>query len=143
MEDFRFDPNSTKNQGRWRLRNPNDFKEMWTETKTGYDGINYIVGILEDSNNAIQAIRFNKNIWSEQKAADWWQEHKAEYCKTWTEDDWQTWLKWRQERIEKNMKRLRIPRNKGLTICRRLSEILKLKYVSPSKINIDYKLFII
>ena len=33
MSDFKFDPNSTKNQGRWRLRDPKDFEKNVDNTR--------------------------------------------------------------------------------------------------------------
>jgi len=127
-----FDPNSTKNQGRWRLRNPRDFNKMWTEKDKKYAGISYIVGTLYDGNKTIQAIRFDKSIWNEEKANSWWQKNRDNYCKIWTEQDW---LEWQKEKSD--VKRIKIDREKGLRICRRLSELFSLNYISPNKITID------
>ena len=43
---MKFDPNSTINQGRWRLRDPKDFERMWT-VKTKSPGVTYIAGFLK------------------------------------------------------------------------------------------------
>ena len=139
MNKLVYDPNSTKNQGRWRLRDPKDFKQMWTEKDKKFEGISYIVGLLFSGEKNIQAIRFDKNIWSEKKASVWWQEYHGEYCKTWSVADWQKWKDWQIEKISNQMKRIRINRERGLRICRRLAEIFKVEYISPNKITIDYK----
>lgn len=129
---FRFDPNSTKNQGRWRLRNPEDFVKMWTRQNKNYPGISYIYGILKNSETAYQAIRFDKKYWDEDSASKWWDVHKDIYEKLWTEDDW--------IELDKlnNLKRININRVKGLAICRNLASILNLTYITPRKITIDY-----
>jgi DNA polymerase/3'-5' exonuclease PolX len=136
---FKFDPNSTKNQGRWRLRDPNDFHTMWTEQDKNYEGISYIVGSLYNEEKAIQAIRFNKTDWDEEKAAKWWQTHKSNYCKSWSEKDWQEWILWKEENMDNKLKKIKVSREKGLSICRDLATVLKLKYITPQKITIDYE----
>jgi hypothetical protein len=137
---FLFDPNSTKNQGRWRLRNPQDFSKMWTEKDNNFQGISYIVGILKENNEkTIQAIRFNKNIWSEEKASQWWSENKNNYTKLWQDKDWDDWKRIKKELITMDKKRIKLERKKGLEVCRKLADIMKLKYISPNKITIDYK----
>ena len=138
MTKFIFDPNSTKNQGRWRLRDPKDFKQMWTEKDKKFIGISYIVGLLFTGEKTIQAIRFDKRNWDENKASKWWKEHHYEYCKIWTEEDWQKWKNWQKENINNQLKRIRISRTKGLSICKHLANLFNLNYISPNKITIDY-----
>ena len=41
---FKFDPNSTKNQGRWRLKDPDAFERMWTRQDKNDARISFIVG---------------------------------------------------------------------------------------------------
>lgn len=135
---FQFDPNSTKNQGRWRLRDPVDFHTMWTEKDKKFEGISYIVGTLYNENRAIQAIRFNKDKWDEEKASVWWYDHQENYCKSWTEKDWEAWKLWQAENIDSKLKRIKIKRERGLSICRDLADIFKVTYITPQKINIDY-----
>ena len=91
-EDFiRFDPNSTENENRWRLRDPKDFEKMWSadewkDVKTA--GVRYIVGTLKDGSGLkVQAVRFDKG-WTEDKATEWWNVHKDKFEKTWTQSDW-------------------------------------------------------
>ena len=64
---MKFDPNSTINQGRWRLKDPNDFERMWT-VKTKIPGVTYIAGYLKENHKfGVQAIRFDKKLWTEKK----------------------------------------------------------------------------
>ena len=135
---FQFDPNSTKNQGRWRLRNPDDFSNMWTEKDKKIEGISYIVGTLRDGKKAIQAIRFNKQFWDEEKASQWWYDNQEKYCKIWSEKDWEVWKSWKAQNIDSQLKRIKINREKGLSICKNLATILNLKYITPRDITIDY-----
>ena len=90
---FRFDPNSTKNEGRWRLIDPAKFtkgsKGWFRRKEPKYPGISYVYGPVEGSVKPVrQTIRFDKRIWSEEKASEWWEEHHEEYYKEWTEKDW-------------------------------------------------------
>lgn len=88
-----FDPNSSLQQGRFRLRNPKDFVKLWTEHNKQYKGISYIVGILKDGKYAKQSIRFDKSLWTEAKAAKWWNSHSNEYEKLWSARDWkENWV---------------------------------------------------
>lgn len=138
MTKFKFDPNSTKNQGRWRLRDPSDFSKMWTEQEKKEKGMSYIVGEV-NGKKTIQAIRFEKEVWTEEKAAKWWKEHKDNYTKTWTEKDWDEWRSWMDKKVKTKMKKIKIDRISGMKISRELAEILGLEYVAPNKITIDYE----
>jgi len=75
-ESFKFDPNSTVNEGRYRVRNPIEFQKdrIWSEDDwkgIKADGVRYIVGLLKDGGKALQAVRFKKDKWTEQRAGDW------------------------------------------------------------------------
>jgi broad specificity phosphatase PhoE/2'-5' RNA ligase len=99
--DFKFDPNSTIKEGRWRLIDPKkfdekSFKRWYKWGKIEEDGISFVVGKLKEEaignksrTLAIQTIRFNKEIWSEESAAKWWENNKDKFNKEWTETDWQ------------------------------------------------------
>lgn len=93
MKKF-WNKNSTENQGRFRLRDPKDFKSMWTQHNPQYKGISYIAGILKSTGKyAKQSIRFDKSLWTEAKAAKWWVKHHKEYEKLWTNKDWkENWV---------------------------------------------------
>ena len=74
---FKFDPNSTENEGRYRIRDPKDFKKdtfrRWKQWAGIYapKGVTFIVGELKDSSEkALQSIRFNKKYWDEKKAGE-------------------------------------------------------------------------
>lgn len=96
-ETFRQDPNSTKNEIRWRIRSPKDFKQdtfrrwnTWAGVKAP-KGIQFLIGELKDSNKkALQTIRFSKDIWTEKEAGIYWNriKDKSGFNKTWTQADW-------------------------------------------------------
>ncbi len=90
---FKFDPNSTDNQGRWRLRDPGQFKRFWTEQDKDDKGISYIMGELKSGGTEVRAIRFNKSKWSESKAATWWNKNKSGFKKSWSDKNWAAWKK--------------------------------------------------
>ena len=121
---MKFDPNSTPNQGRWRLKDPDLFRNMWTKHDKE-EGISYIVGFLKNNAYAVQAIRFDKSVWTEKKADKWWNENKKRFTKTWSDDDWK--------------KKRKISRRKALAVSKKLIEMLGLTYLNPSAVTIDYK----
>ena len=93
---FTCDPNSTGEPGkggqcRWRLRNPQDFSKMWTEYAwkgIKSKGLSYIVGLDKNNKKGVQAVRFDRQHWSEKESSGWWEEHKDKFKKTWTQSDW-------------------------------------------------------
>lgn len=109
---YQFDPNSTKNEGRWRLIDPKKFvkdKGSWFRKKDDrYPGISYVFGYLKDKHGrktggpVRQTIRFNKRIWSENKAREWWEKHSHEYNKEWSPEDW---VEWEKEQEEEKLKK--------------------------------------
>lgn len=79
QRDFKFDPNSTENEGRFRLYPP-DLLEKYKRIPSPYKGIDYIIGIEKNSNKShIQALRFDLNIWTESRAKQWWNDNKDDY----------------------------------------------------------------
>lgn len=96
-EQFRFDPNSTQHEGRWRLLDPKKFKpksyrswKRWAGIVAPL-GIRFIVGEYKPENRMkLQTIRFNKDKWNEKKAAKFWSsiKDKPGFDKVWTEADW-------------------------------------------------------
>lgn len=130
---FKFDPNSTKNWGRWRLRDPQDFVSKSYITKKYDDvGIIYIMGKLKNPNDDeddekmyVQAIRFDKNKWSEKEAAKWWNKHGKKFDKYWKNEDWAS------------KKPSKVSRNEALKIAKSFARKIKIKYIAPEKITID------
>lgn len=123
---FQFDPNSTKNEGRYRLRPVSDFvNDTFRTIKDRKNNINYIVGSLKSGDKAIQAIRFKKENWTEKTAGEWWKENQKMFTKKWSEKDW------------KRKQPGKIARSKALYLARKLAGILKIEYVNPAKITID------
>lgn len=90
---FRFDPNSTENEGRWRLKDPKIYKKFWRRKDENDAGIGYVMGKEKSGKTSTQAIRFNKNKWTEAEAKKWWNKNKSRFTKTWTEKDWSKWKK--------------------------------------------------
>lgn len=85
---FRFDPNSTEEQGRYRLKDPDLFKRFWTRKDPRAKGVTHIIGVLRDGRFATQAIRFDRGQWSESEAARWWSRNADRFRKTWKPRDW-------------------------------------------------------
>jgi len=95
---FRPDPNSTKNEMRWRLRDPADFERFWSalyykplrarEYIALPDGVRAITGKLWSGRVTVQALRFNRGKWTEARARQWWQRHAHQFEKTWRVKDW-------------------------------------------------------
>lgn len=92
---FKFDPNSTENEGRFRLRDPRDFDDKtfrrWKEWAgvRAPKGVSFIVGNLKNSKKkALQSIRFDRTIWDEEKAGKLWEnlKDKPGFQKTWVWD---------------------------------------------------------
>ena len=98
--NFKFDINSTENQGRFRINDPKIFKRMWTRHDPVHKGISYIVGMKQNGEFSTQSIRFNRSVWSEKKAAGWWKENKKKFVKYKTPA--QTFKKPIQSRKRKN-----------------------------------------
>lgn len=94
---LKFDINSTLHEGRWRIRNPKDFKQdtfrrwnSWAGVKAP-EGIQFLVGDLKKTDKkALQTIRFDKDIWDEKEATIYWNKIKDKpgFNKTWTQADW-------------------------------------------------------
>lgn len=94
IDFLKWDVNSDENEGRYRLVDPKEFKpntirswDEWAGIKT--EGVRFIVGDLKESGEkAVQAVRFEKDKWSEDRATSWWNDHKDKFKKTWTQSDW-------------------------------------------------------
>lgn len=89
---FDYDPNSTVNEGRFRLIDPQSFDKdsfrRWTEWAgvKAPEGITFLVGDLKkEKKKALQTIRFNKELWSEKDAGKFWGKvkNKKGFEKTW------------------------------------------------------------
>jgi hypothetical protein len=86
---FKFDPNSTKNEGRWRLLDPATIlSSSYFRRKSSTNGVSYVIGKNQQHIKVIQAIRFDKSVFTEQKAAEWWYANKDRFVKIWTQADW-------------------------------------------------------
>jgi len=127
---FKFDPNSTKNQGRWRLRDPDDFVSDSYITKKNDNGISYILGKLkhgDDEKFYVQAIRFEKDQWTEEEASKWWNQHKKKFIKHWKDEDWS------------RRRPIKVEYEEALEIAKSFARKLKIKYINPKKVTIDSK----
>ena len=119
---FKFDPNSSEKEGRWRLRDPDSFVNDKYIRKNFSTGIGYILGKLKsdpEGKFVVQAIRFKKDLWDEKKAAEWWKKNKDKYVKIWKEKDWK-----------------KIPLDKptvkqGLSKAKKIAQLLNIDYVNP------------
>lgn len=75
--EFKFDPNSTENEGRWRLYSPGLIaKDSYFRRKSSTSGISYVMGKASGGpakgKSVIQAVRFDKDKFSEAEASKWW-----------------------------------------------------------------------
>ncbi len=87
-DDFKFDPNSTANEGIWRLRDPDDFEPDSYFRKSAGEGVSLVIGRLRDTETTeVQAIRFDKSKFSAQQAAEWWDKHRNQFTRTWSWED--------------------------------------------------------
>lgn len=86
--DFKFDPNSTENEGRFRVRDPQEFDgktfRSWSDWEgLEAEGVRFIVGDLKDSGEkSLQAVRFNKDVWDDKKAGMWVKKNGVERVST-------------------------------------------------------------
>ena len=87
-----YDPNSSENEGRYRLIDPLKFDKdsfrRWTEWAgiKAPEGITFLVGdLIKEKKKALQTIRFNKELWSEKDAGKFWNKvkNKKGFEKTW------------------------------------------------------------
>lgn len=90
---FKEDPNSTSGQMRWRMRDPDTFEEFktWRDWKgIKESGLSFIVGPLLSPKGemAVQAIRFDREEWSAEKATAWWEKNYIFFDKLWGDTDW-------------------------------------------------------
>lgn len=78
---FAFDPNSTENEGRFRLLPSTNIKgTSYFRRKSRTNGVSYIVGKDKATGEEVtQAIRFDKSVMPEEKAAKWWEENKGRF----------------------------------------------------------------
>ena len=125
---FKFDPNSSINEGHWRLRDPETFVNDKYIRRNFSTGIGYVLGKLKsdpEGKFVVQAIRFKKSIWTEKKAAEWWKLNKSKYTKLWKESDWK-----------------KIPLEKptvkeAISKAKRIAKLLNIPYLSPSRVTVD------
>jgi len=136
---FKFDPNSTKNQGRWRLKDPDEFKRMWTRQDKNDTGISFIVGTLKTGKHGTQAVRFSKNHWTEPQAKTWWNKNKGRFTKTWGVDDWVQWKKNRLKEAKLGKGEKKILRGEALDLSKDLIKKLGLTFWDPDSVSIDTK----
>lgn len=75
--EFKFDPNSTEGEGRWRLYDPQKVdKRSYFRRESSTAGVSYVMGRASagpaKGDVVIQAVRFDKEKFSESEAAGWW-----------------------------------------------------------------------
>lgn len=78
---FAFDPNSTENEGRFRLLPTETIKkDSYFRRKSSTAGVSYLMGKDKPTGKEVtQAIRFDKSVMPEEKAAQWWEENKGRF----------------------------------------------------------------
>jgi len=146
-DPFKFDPNSTQNEGRWRLIDPEKFEKdvgWFRKANPKYPGISYVFGKLKVNGKTVkQTIRFSKKIWTEQEASIWWEDHKDGYDREWTKEDWDKWIEEKEDKKGKEGKegkeRSKTPREKGISLSKNIVSKLGYRYVPQKEITIDYR----
>jgi|10_taG_2_1085330.scaffolds.fasta_scaffold02707_7 hypothetical protein len=136
---FKFDPNSTKNQGRWRLKDPDEFERMWTRQDKNDAGVSFIVGTLKTGKHGTQAVRFSKDHWTESEAKKWWGKNKGRFTKTWTPSDWTKWKKKKLKEAKLGKGEKKIARSDALKLSKDLIKKLGLTFWDPDSVSIDTK----
>lgn len=83
---FKFDANSTKNEGRFRLYPPELITGKYrsqTSIKSRNipetPGVRFLLSKTKDGKSVIQTIRFDKSMFTEEQAAKWWNENKDRF----------------------------------------------------------------
>ena len=78
---FKPDPNSTKNEWRFRLADPSEFREdSFLSRRSTVAGIRYVIGKKKGSDEyVVQSIRINKKKVSWTKAKKWWKENEDKF----------------------------------------------------------------
>ena len=85
-ERFKFDPNSTTNEGRWRLRDPKKVRQYFMR-QSSTPGVSYVMGTdSRTGDEVVQAVRFDKTIFTEKEATRWWMKNRtrAKFKRLWT-----------------------------------------------------------
>jgi hypothetical protein len=87
---FALDEEGTKNFHVFTVRPTKEFDSFWTasgkerQERAGlpyHEGINYIVGHSRAGGMEVQAIHFSREAFTEETAADWWNDHKQFFRK--------------------------------------------------------------
>lgn len=84
---FTFDQNSTKNEGRFRLYPPGEIKAGTYKSQIAIKsrdieatpGVRFILADAKSGGRVIQTIRFDKHKFTEQQAAEWWEQNKGKF----------------------------------------------------------------
>lgn len=120
---FKFDPNSTKNEGRLRIVSPKEFKpnSYWRKKDKDEPGISFVMGEKKDGTTTVQAIRFDLSKWDENSAGAWWKKNRSKYNKTWKDSDW------KKENKSKRKKAIEY-----------IEQIIKVAEPLPIRHNLDY-----
>lgn len=75
---FAFDPNSTSDEGRFRLYPP-ELLHNYIRVHSKYDGIDYIFGKTASGKQVQQTIRFDTSKYPFSRAKQWWESHKDSF----------------------------------------------------------------
>ena len=104
---FKFDPNSTENEGRFRLMDPKLVTDYFRR-KSSTPGVSYVMGKFDDGETKIQAIRFDKARFSEEEAAKWYEDNRGGWYR-------------RAQLLERLVSEAQVPMNDPLPTSIRLS----------------------
>jgi len=78
---FGFDPDSTENEGRFRLLPPDAIlSDTILRIKADMDGIFLVQGASKQTDQTVtQSIRFDRQIFDEEQARNWWESNKGKF----------------------------------------------------------------
>eukprot|EP00698_Gefionella_okellyi_P021735 TRINITY_DN7112_c0_g1_i1.p1 TRINITY_DN7112_c0_g1~~TRINITY_DN7112_c0_g1_i1.p1 ORF type:complete len:582 (-),score=143.50 TRINITY_DN7112_c0_g1_i1:412-2157(-) len=88
--DFRFDPTSNADTGRWRLQDPEQY-EIGSDYRkaSGQRGVALVCARhIKTGDIQVVEIRFDKSRFPEDDAAFWWDRNMHRFDKTWQQADW-------------------------------------------------------
>jgi len=72
--NFAFDPDSTKNEGRFQLLPPGQVSDYFNRYSST-EGVRYVMGKTEAGAEVVQSVRFKKELFTEDKAGKWWEKN--------------------------------------------------------------------
>eukprot|EP00698_Gefionella_okellyi_P003667 TRINITY_DN13432_c0_g1_i1.p1 TRINITY_DN13432_c0_g1~~TRINITY_DN13432_c0_g1_i1.p1 ORF type:complete len:566 (-),score=97.87 TRINITY_DN13432_c0_g1_i1:57-1754(-) len=92
---FRFDPVSTEDMGRFRLRDPSMYDAVtWFRKASAQRGVSLVCSRHSKTlESEVLEVRFDREYFTEMQAALWWVQHKHRFHREWFLADWEKLLR--------------------------------------------------